>query len=108
MSELIYLCRLRRCGQAEWLEGEPMKSLIGKFLAVAGLVLGLTMVSAQTKVSAQTPMMNDGGNIGDHAAKATQQADKEDKTKVKANDKAYNAALRNLPDKQYDPWHGVR
>jgi len=27
---------------------------------------------------------------------------------VRANDKAYNAALRNLPDKQYDPWHGVR
>jgi len=27
---------------------------------------------------------------------------------VKANDKAYNAVLKNLPDKQYDPWHGVR
>jgi len=27
---------------------------------------------------------------------------------VKANDKAYNAALKNLPDKQYDPWRGVR
>ena len=28
--------------------------------------------------------------------------------KPKANDKAYNSALRNLPNKQYDPWHGVR
>jgi hypothetical protein len=31
-----------------------------------------------------------------------------DEPKVKANDKAYNAALRNLPDKQFDPWRGVR
>jgi len=28
--------------------------------------------------------------------------------KAKANDKAYNSALRNLPDKQFDPWRGVR
>jgi len=27
---------------------------------------------------------------------------------VKANDKAYNAALKNLPDKPFDPWRGVR
>ena len=31
-----------------------------------------------------------------------------DEPKVKANDKAYNAALRNLSDKQFDPWRGVR
>jgi hypothetical protein len=27
---------------------------------------------------------------------------------VKSDDKAYNAALKNLPDKHYDPWRGVR
>jgi hypothetical protein len=28
--------------------------------------------------------------------------------KTKADDKAYNAALKSLPDKPFDPWHGVR
>ena len=27
--------------------------------------------------------------------------------KPKADDKAYNSALKGLPDKQYDPWHGI-
>jgi hypothetical protein len=31
-----------------------------------------------------------------------------DAQKPKADDKAYNAALKSLPDKPYDPWHGVR
>ena len=42
-----------------------------------------------------------------HASDASAKAGS-DETKVKANDKAYNAALRNLPDKQFDPWRGVR
>ena len=44
------------------------------------------------------------GQLGKDASKAS-----DDKNKApKANDKAYDAALKNLPDKQYDPWHGVR
>jgi len=27
--------------------------------------------------------------------------------KPKADDKAYSSALKSLPDKQYDPWHGM-
>jgi hypothetical protein len=27
--------------------------------------------------------------------------------KPKADDKAYNAALKQLPNKPYDPWHGL-
>ena len=45
--------------------------------------------------------------IGQHVSKANAK-DASDGTKVKANDKAYNAALKNLPDKQFDPWRGVR
>jgi hypothetical protein len=25
----------------------------------------------------------------------------------KADERAYNAALKGIPDKPYDPWHGV-
>jgi hypothetical protein len=37
-----------------------------------------------------------------------QKTDKNDPQKSKADDKAYNAALKNLPDKPYDPWQGAR
>ncbi len=49
--------------------------------------------------------MANANRVGQHAANAGSVADD---PKVKANDKAYNAALKNLPDKQYDPWRGVR
>jgi len=51
--------------------------------------------------------MNNVANVGHHASDASAKASA-DEPKVKANDKAYNAALRNLPDKQFDPWRGVR
>ena len=51
--------------------------------------------------------MGAASSVGQHAAAASAKGGA-DETKVKANDKAYNAALRNLPDKQYDPWRGVR
>jgi hypothetical protein len=35
-------------------------------------------------------------------------AEPPDPNKPKPDEKAYNAALKNLPDKQYDPWRGVR
>ena len=57
--------------------------------------------------SPQQSQMNNAANVGRHASDASSRASGDD-PKVKANDKAYNAALRNLPDKQFDPWRGVR
>jgi hypothetical protein len=45
-----------------------------------------------------------GGGHGKHG----RQAEKSEPQKPKIDDKAYNAALRNIPDKKYDAWHGVR
>jgi hypothetical protein len=72
--------------------------------------VALAIVCAATTVSAQAPQqsqMNNAANVGRHASDASAKASS-DEPKVKANDKAYNAALRNLPDKQFDPWRGVR
>jgi hypothetical protein len=78
-------------------------------LLIAGLVLTAMMASAEAQVSPQQTQMNAASSVGQHAAGASAQGDKAaEAAKVRANDKAYNAALRNLPDKQYDPWHGVR
>jgi hypothetical protein len=77
--------------------GRPMRMLI------AGLALALMTAAAQAQMNQQT-QMNNAARVGQNASH--QGEDKADKPK--ANDKAYNAALHNLPDKQYDPWHGVR
>jgi hypothetical protein len=59
---------------------------------------GLTTISAHAQGM--------GGLGGGH--KHQQKTDKNDPQKSKADDKAYNAALKNLPDKPYDPWQGAR
>ncbi|MGO9699711.1 MAG: hypothetical protein ACLPX7_10665 [Xanthobacteraceae bacterium] len=51
--------------------------------------------------------MQDATAIG-QGAWAASKAGGSTEQKVKANGKAYNAVLKNLPDKQYDPRHGVR
>jgi hypothetical protein len=78
-------------------KGWPLTAL------VAGLALALMTAAAQAQMNQQT-QMNNAARVGQNASH--QGEDKADKPK--ANDKAYNAALHNLPDKQYDPWHGVR
>jgi hypothetical protein len=78
-------------------------------LLVGGVTLA-AIVCAATTVSAQAPQqsqINQAANVGRHASDANSKGGS-DEPKVKANDKAYNAALRNLPDKQFDPWRGVR
>ena len=37
-----------------------------------------------------------------------QSANKTDTDKPKADEKAYAQALNSVPNKAYDPWHGVR
>ena len=80
-----------------------MRLLVGA-VALAAIICAATTVSAQ---SPQQSQMNNAANVGRHASDASAKPSS-DEPKVKANDKAYNAALRNLPDKQFDPWRGVR
>lgn len=44
-----------------------------------------------------------GGRHGQHQKKS-----KSEPAKPKVDEKAYDAALKELPDKQYDAWHDVR
>jgi hypothetical protein len=66
-------------------------------LLMAAVALALLTASAQAQVG--------GGGRG---RQAHQQPEKSGPQKPKTDDKAYNAALRNIPDKKYDAWHGVR
>jgi hypothetical protein len=47
-----------------------------------------------------------GGFGGPHRQQG--KAKKAEAPKQKADEKAYSAALNELPNKQFDPWHGVR
>lgn len=75
---------------------------------MAALALALTASGAYAQSAPSQQMnINAAQNIGQHASKANGLGGSDEKAS-RANDKAYNAALRNIPDKQYDPWHGVR
>jgi len=74
-------------------------------LFVAGLAMALLVSAAQAQMNPQGSQMQNASRIGQQAGHANDPAAE---SKVKANEKAYNAVMKNLPDKQYDPWHGVR
>lgn len=71
------------------------------------LIAGLALVVTTSAAVAQLPQQNQINAASSISRGAARQA-QEKNDKPKANDKAYNAALKNLPNKQYDPWHGVR
>jgi hypothetical protein len=71
-------------------------------ILVAALTMGLMLASAQAQQS--DPAGGFGGG-GKHHAKTEKTATP---AAPKADDKAYKAALKDLPDKQFDAWHGVR
>jgi hypothetical protein len=76
---------------------------------LTGLALAAGVVSAEAQqlTPGVSPGMSASQGIGQHAAGAAGK-DSGNEAKVKANDKAYNAALKNLPDKRFDPWQGMR
>jgi hypothetical protein len=81
--------------------GETMRLLIAGSALAAALAAMTATAQAQ-----QGNQVNNAARVGQHAGAANARGTSE--PNVKANDKAYDAALKNLPDRQYDPWRGVR
>ena len=73
---------------------------------LAASALALAASGAQAQNAPGNMNINAAQQIGQHAGKY--QNGEDSSSKARASDKAYNAALQNLPNKQYDPWHGVR
>jgi hypothetical protein len=72
-------------------------------LAVAMLALAASGAAAQ----AQMPDGAGGGGFGGHR-QHHQKAGTAKYHAPKADEKAYAAALKTVPDRPFDPWHGVR
>jgi hypothetical protein len=73
---------------------------------IAGLAIALTITSAQAQMNPQAMQMQGAQRLGENASR-NGHAENGAST-VRADDKAYNSVLKSLPDKQYDPWRGVR
>jgi Spy/CpxP family protein refolding chaperone len=71
-------------------------------MGIASAVV-LTMTSVQAQDVGSMGGMGSGGFGGRHHG----QQQKNAKATPKADEKAYKAALKGIPDKPYDPWHGV-
>jgi hypothetical protein len=74
-------------------------------ILITVLAIALLTASARAQGVGGTNGMG-GGSGGRHHQQA--KTNNADTAKPKVDDKAYNAALKQLPDKQYDAWHGVR
>jgi opacity protein-like surface antigen len=79
-----------------------MKSII-----LAAAVLALTIAGAQAQ-DAGGMGGGTGGGMGGGRHHGQQKDTKAAPPKPKVDEKAYNSALKEIPNKPYDAWHGVR
>ena len=71
---------------------------------MAKLIITIMMVA----LLAQNCYAQAGGGGSGGGRKHQHKADKPTAQTPKADDKAYNAALKSLPNKPFDPWRGTR
>jgi hypothetical protein len=82
-----------------------MKTII---LAAAVVTLTIASARAQDASGGQGAMGGMGGAGGGRHHGQQQKDAKGAPPKPKVDEKAYNSALKGIPDKPYDAWHGVR
>lgn len=85
--------------------GELMRCVIVRFIFAIFLIAASSFALMSNSADAQSMGGNPGGGGRKHQE---QKSDKTAAQKPKADDKAYNAALKSLPNKPFDSWYGVR
>jgi opacity protein-like surface antigen len=82
-----------------------------KIIILAAAVVALTITCVQAQDAGAMGGTGGGGMGGMGGGRHHGQKQKNDKAaqpKPKVDEKAYNAALKGIPDKPYDAWHSVR
>ncbi len=81
-----------------------------RILIAAGAIVLLTVGAYAQDVGGTGGAGGAGGGFGGFGGhRGKQQKTKSTAApKPKVDEKAYSAALKDLPDKKYDAWHGVR
>jgi hypothetical protein len=72
---------------------------------IAKIIVTITAIALVTQTCYAQGV---GGGSGGGRKQHQQKADKPTAQAPKANEKAYSAALKTLPDKPFDPWRGAR
>jgi uncharacterized membrane protein YkoI len=75
-----------------------------KLCCVVSVVAALALTALGSAAQAQMP--GGGGGSGGH--RHQQKANTAKDQAPKADEKAYAAALKTVPNRSIDPWHGVR
>ena len=71
-------------------------------ITALGAALALTVMTAGAQAQ-----MGGGSPSGGRQPFGSHNSGPKDPPKTKADDKAYTSALKGLPNKPYDPWHGI-
>lgn len=77
-----------------------------KTIILSVLVVGLTVGSVRAQDAGNAAGTGLGGAGGGHHGQ--QQKKAKATPPPKADEKAYKSAVKGIPDKPYDAWHGVR
>lgn len=77
-------------------------------LKIAIAALSIALLATSARAQGVGGVGDAGGGFGGPHHRQHATANKAAPAKPKVDEKAYNAALKELPDKQYDAWHGVR
>jgi Spy/CpxP family protein refolding chaperone len=80
-----------------------------KTIILAAAVMALITASVQAQDGGGMGGGMGGGGMGGGRHHGQQQKNAKDApAKPKVDEKAYNSALKGIPNKPYDAWHGVR
>ena len=74
-------------------------------VAIVSLLLALAISGVQAQMMGGAG--GGGAGMGGHHKRAQDSTKSKDQA-PKADEKAYAAALKTVPNKPFDPWHGVR
>jgi opacity protein-like surface antigen len=77
-----------------------------RIIMLIASAVALTMTSAQAQDVGSMGGIGSGGFGGRHHGQQQKKGNAATST-PKADEKAYNAALKGIPGKPYDPWHGI-
>ena len=116
---VLHIWRCPKCDRSfEVIWSADLKSVtdISAFLIVLSAPISMKAAMAKLIIIIMTAALltqncyaqAGGGGSGGGRKQHQQKADKPASQTPKADEKAYNAALKSLPDKPFDPWRGAR
>jgi hypothetical protein len=118
-QHVLHIWRCEKCDRSFeviWSADKKCVADIGTFLIVLSAPISINAAMAKLIITIMTVALltqscyaqAGGGGSSGGRKHHQQKTDKPTATTPKADEKAYNAALKSLPNKPFDPWRGAR